>query len=178
MRRGTEVNLIDKPEISSVISKYSTLRPVGKNLRGTCPFHAERNPSFFVRPYSQSYICYGCGARGDVIEFVMRMESVNFLEACKRLGIELKPKGKTRQELKKKELIKKFKTWCESYYDDLCSLYRTLQVAKDKAKTIEDVEALADFYHMESLWLYHIEILQGNNEEAKLELYREVIHEN
>jgi len=164
-----------KPDIQAEVSKYMTLRPVGKNLRGMCPFHSERTPSFFVRPYSQTFVCYGCGEKGDVIDFVMATEKINFKEACKKLGIELKPTQKTFREIAKRKAVKKFKQWCDEKHNSLCTLYRELQEIKSLVRNEEDLENLARFYHLESLWLYQIEILQGN-ERAKFDLYKELVY--
>ncbi len=57
------------------------LRPMGGRLTGVCPFHGDTRPSFVVYPATQSYYCFGCGAGGDVIDFVSRLNKVSFKEA-------------------------------------------------------------------------------------------------
>lgn len=173
----TKMNL-EKPDIAEIVSQYTNLRPVGKHLRGLCPFHAERTPSFFIRPYSQTFACYGCGIKGDVIEFIIKIKNLDFKSACKHLGIELKPRRKTKREILKKELLRKFKSWCRDYFHDLASLYRTLQIAKKGIKSVEEAEKLTNFYHEETLWLYRIEVLLGNDDGPKLELFKEVTYGN
>ncbi|MCR4423260.1 MAG: DNA primase [candidate division WOR-3 bacterium] len=78
-------------DIVELISGYVALKKVGRNYRGLCPFHAERSPSFYVSPERQSYHCFGCGAGGTAITFVMQYEKMEFPEAvkflAKRLGI-------------------------------------------------------------------------------------------
>jgi DNA primase len=165
-----------KPDIVEIVSKYIVLRHVGKNVRAQCPFHAERTPSFFVRPYSQTFTCYGCGKKGDVISFVMEMENLDFKSACEKLGIELKPTQKTFKEIARRKAVKKFRVWCDNYFDKLCFFYRTLQDAKAKATTIEQVELLSPLYHKESVWQWHIEILLDGDDEAKFKLFREVVY--
>jgi hypothetical protein len=165
--------MLIKPDIISEISKYIVLKPAGKNLRGSCPLHAERTPSFFIRPYSQTFRCYGCNASGDVIQFVMLIENLDFKGACKHLGIELKPTRKTWRELEKERLVRQFKDWCYYRYDELCVLYRCIQKAKDQARTESDVEVIAEYYHQESLWLQQIEIFENGDVQAKLDLFRE-----
>jgi DNA primase len=171
-------NTIIKPDIQEVVSQYTALKPAGKHLRGSCPLHAERTPSFFIKPYTQRFHCFGCGAGGDVIQFVMLAERLDFKGACDHLGIELNPAKKDWREIQrqihKKELVQKFKAWCYCRHDELCRLYRTLQKAKDQAKTEADVERIAAYYHKENLWLQEMEILETGTDEEKLELYREV----
>lgn len=80
-------------DIESVISAYVTLKRAGSNLKGLCPFHSEKTPSFTVYPGTQSFYCFGCGAGGDVINFVMRTENLDYVSAietlAKRAGIAL-----------------------------------------------------------------------------------------
>lgn len=75
--------LQDKVDIESVISANISLKRRGKNLVGLCPFHNEKTPSFTVYPESNSFYCFGCGAGGDVITFVRRMENLDYTEAVK-----------------------------------------------------------------------------------------------
>lgn len=165
-----------KPDIVRVIQNEGVhLMPKGKSFFALCPFHTERKASFQVRPYQQRFKCYGCNEDGDVIAFIMKYHNMTFKEACQYLGISFKPDSR---EIKKQNLVKAFRQWCNEYYDDLCSLYRTLQRAKEKAETIEEVEALAPFYHQESVWLYQIEILQGDGDQAKFKLYKEAVFGN
>ena len=63
-----------------------TLKRRGKNLVGLCPFHSEKTPSFTVYPENGSFYCFGCGAGGDVITFVRRMENLDYVEAVKFLS--------------------------------------------------------------------------------------------
>ncbi len=80
--------------IVDVVSETVKLRRAGMYYSGLCPFHSERSPSFFVRESSNSYTCYGCGASGNVISFVMGTRAMSFPDAVEflagRFGIELK----------------------------------------------------------------------------------------
>lgn len=78
--------LQDKVDIESVISSCISLKRRGKNLVGLCPFHNEKTPSFTVYPESNSFYCFGCGAGGDVISFVRRMENLDYIEAVKAVA--------------------------------------------------------------------------------------------
>ena len=78
--------LQEKVDIESVISSSISLKRRGKTLVGLCPFHNEKTPSFTVYPESNSFYCYGCGAGGDVITFVRRMENLDYIEAVKAVA--------------------------------------------------------------------------------------------
>lgn len=81
-------------DIVQVISEYVTLRKAGANYKACCPFHKEKTPSFVVSPAKQLYHCFGCGAGGNVIGFLMRQEGFAFGEAVRylaeRMGIQIK----------------------------------------------------------------------------------------
>ncbi len=78
--------LQDKIDIEQVISSHINLKRRGKNLVGLCPFHNEKTPSFTVYPESRSFYCFGCGAGGDVISFVRRMDNLDYIEAVKAVA--------------------------------------------------------------------------------------------
>lgn len=78
--------LRDSNDIESVISGYMELRRRGRTLTGLCPFHNEKTPSFTVYPETASYYCFGCGAGGDVINFVRNIENLDYIEAVKFLA--------------------------------------------------------------------------------------------
>ncbi len=73
-------------DIESVISSYISLKRAGRHTKGLCPFHSEKTPSFTVYNDTQSYYCFGCGAGGDVITFIMQIENVDYVEAVKILA--------------------------------------------------------------------------------------------
>lgn len=76
-----------------IVSGYLPLKKKGRYLVGLCPFHSEKSPSFYVYPQNQSFYCFGCGAGGDVITFIRRIENLEYMEAVKlladRCGLEL-----------------------------------------------------------------------------------------
>ncbi|GAB1645694.1 DNA primase [Krasilnikovia sp. MM14-A1259] len=77
----------DRTSIAEVISETVTLRSAGGgNLKGLCPFHDEKTPSFTVSPARNVYFCHGCGAGGDAIKFLMDAEHLTFLESVERLA--------------------------------------------------------------------------------------------
>ncbi len=73
-------------DIVSVVSPYVDLRRRGRTLVGLCPFHNEKTPSFTVYPETQSFYCFGCGAGGEIISFVRRIENIDYYEAVKSLA--------------------------------------------------------------------------------------------
>ena len=94
----------DATDIVAVIGQHVQLRKAGRSWKGLCPFHGEKTPSFNVTPERQSFICFGCGKKGDVFTFVMEMEGKSFVEAAEQLaqraGIEL-PKIEESPELRR-----------------------------------------------------------------------------
>jgi len=76
----------ERLDIVEVIGGYISLKKAGRNFKALCPFHPEKTPSFMVYPQKQFFICYGCGAGGDLITFVMRHEHLEFPEAVRMLA--------------------------------------------------------------------------------------------
>lgn len=80
-------------DMERIVSGYLPLKKKGRYLVGLCPFHSEKSPSFYVYPQNQSFYCFGCGAGGDVITFIRRIENLEYMEAVKlladRCGLEL-----------------------------------------------------------------------------------------
>ncbi len=78
--------VMDKSDIIDHISRHVALKRSGGTLKGLCPFHKEKTPSFTVSADKQLYYCFGCGNGGTVINFVMQMENLDFVEAVKYLA--------------------------------------------------------------------------------------------
>ena len=78
--------LTAKNDIESVVSSYVSLKRRGRNLVGLCPFHGEKTPSFNLYPETASFYCFGCGAGGDVITFIKRIENLSYIDAVKFLA--------------------------------------------------------------------------------------------
>ncbi len=85
MKRELE-DFKSKCDIVKVVSHYVSLEKAGSSYRGLCPFHEERTPSFYVNPEKKFFHCFGCGAGGDVIEFVKKIENVSFIEAVQKVA--------------------------------------------------------------------------------------------
>ena len=94
-----------KNDIVDVVSQYVKLTRKGSSYFGLCPFHNEKTPSFSVTPGKQMYYCFGCGAGGNVFNFIMEYENFTFGEALKyladRAGVEL-PKIEYSKEVREK----------------------------------------------------------------------------
>ena len=95
-----------KNDIVDVISGYVKLKKQGSSYFGLCPFHSEKSPSFSVSRDKQMYYCFGCGAGGNVFNFIMEYENYSFGEALKHLadraGVEL-PKIEYSREVREKQ---------------------------------------------------------------------------
>ena len=102
--------IVFRNDVETVIGSYVTLKRAGSNYQAPCPFHSERTPSFTVFPATKSFYCFGCGAGGDVVTFVMRAENVDYVDAIKiladRAGISIPedPSDVTREGVSRKRL--------------------------------------------------------------------------
>lgn len=73
-------------DITDVISTYVNLKKRGRNMVGLCPFHGEKTPSFNIYTETDSFYCFGCGASGDVISFIMKIDNLDYVEAVRYLA--------------------------------------------------------------------------------------------
>ena len=80
------LELKSRNDIESVVGGYVNLKRAGSLMKGLCPFHGEKTPSFTVYPGNGSFYCFGCGAGGDVITFVRKIENLDYMEALKFLA--------------------------------------------------------------------------------------------
>lgn len=79
----------ERADFIEIVSRYVSLKKSGKNYIGPCPFHTDKTPSFTVSPDKKLFHCFGCGAGGDLFEFVMKIEKLEFAEAVERLARQL-----------------------------------------------------------------------------------------
>jgi len=111
-------------DIVDYVSSYVHLKKNGKDYTGLCPFHKEKSPSFHVNQEKQLFHCFGCGAGGNLIQFVMRSEGLDFLEALKlmadKAGIILPEDDISYDDgyyQKKKRILSMNKTAARFYYE-------------------------------------------------------------
>ncbi len=94
-------SLLDKTDIVQVIEQRVPLKRQGREFTACCPFHTEKTPSFTVSPQKQFYHCFGCGAHGSALGFLMEYENLSFVEAiealAESLGLDVPREGGTRQ---------------------------------------------------------------------------------
>jgi len=104
-------------DIIDVIGNYIELKKAGTNFKAVCPFHEEKSPSFVVSPQKQIYHCFGCGAGGDSIKFVMEYEKLSYPEAIEKLAEQYNytlnyTSNAPRQE--RSQLMEKLNDWYQS----------------------------------------------------------------
>src|SRR3989440_6114987 len=129
--RDEDIGLVrERTSIVDVISEEVTLKPAGGgNLKGLCPFHDEKTPSFTVSSSRNVYFCHGCGAGGDAIRFVMETDHLTFVEAVERLagkaGIQLRYQetgpAPVRQQGQKQRLLAAHAEAAAFYADQLAA---------------------------------------------------------
>lgn len=125
-RSGDAIDLAELKEqtdIADVAALYvPSLRRVGREWKGLCPFHQEKTPSFYVIPRQGRYYCFGCRASGDAIRLVQELEKVTFVEAADRLAARLGRRfygRETPEERGLKELILAANAEAARYYADI-----------------------------------------------------------
>jgi len=100
-------DLLNRVDVVDVVSRYVQLKKGGANFQGLCPFHTEKSPSFTVSPTKQFYHCFGCGAHGNAIGFLMAYASMGYVDAVKDLaaqaGMTVPETPRTPQETQRRE---------------------------------------------------------------------------
>ncbi len=137
MEAKDEIKL--KLDVAEVIGEYVPLKPSGSgSMKGICPFHAERTPSFHVSRERQIWKCFGCDKGGDIFSFVMEMEGLTFPEALKHLaaraGVEL-PEYRPTQETDRRDVLKKIHAVAAEFYATCLREYPNGQVVREYVAT-------------------------------------------
>ncbi len=117
----------DKTDVVNTIGRYVQLRKAGANFKGLCPFHTEKTPSFVVNPVRQSFYCFGCHEKGNVISFLMKIEGKTFIETLKELaeeaGVELPRRemsqAEQQRESEREQLLKINKIAYDFFIEEL-----------------------------------------------------------
>jgi DNA primase len=153
IRESDIAQVRERNRVDEVVGEYVSLRRAGGGaLKGLCPFHDEKTPSFNVRPSHGTFHCFGCGEGGDVIAFVMKIDHLSFVEAVERLadrvGVALNYEGGgatiQRDKGTRSRLIEAHKAAAEFYAEQL----RTPEAAKAREFLTErgfDAAAAATF---------------------------------
>lgn len=117
-------DLKNQADIVRIVSDYLTLKKRGVNYVGRCPFHSEKTPSFNVHPGKGIYKCFGCGAGGNVIEFIVQIEGCSFPEAVRivaeKSGIPLPTFSDTetqRRSAQDREVVLKLNAWAAEFFE-------------------------------------------------------------
>ena len=114
-------NMLDRVDIVEVVDHRVKLRKTGKNYSACCPFHDEKTPSFTVSPDKQFYYCFGCGASGNALGFIMDYERLSFPEAIEQLartvGLEVPREVQTEAQEKREQEKKSIYTLLEKASD-------------------------------------------------------------
>ena len=135
MASSPEVQEIkDKIDIADFVGEYLRLTPAGTGIfKASCPFHNEKTPSMIVSPVRQNFHCFGCGAGGDVFEFLMKIENIEFPEALKVLA---QKAGVTLSRQNREQLSHKNRLY------DLCELtaryWHKILLDSPKAQEVRD----------------------------------------
>ena len=91
IRREVVEEILSRTDIESLVSSYVSIKRAGSNLKGLCPFHNEKSPSFTIFPHDNSFYCFGCGIGGNAITFIRQIEHLDYPDAiqflAKRVGI-------------------------------------------------------------------------------------------
>ena len=174
---------IEKPDILGVIQAEGVeLKQRGRLWWGLCSFHSEKTSSFCVDPERQHWKCFGCCASGDSIDFIVKLKGLSFPDALRYLGIngDIKPVRPNPQDSKKRELVQRFRRWEQLYRRAICELLRLANTINLAIKIPEDLEisGTGEMYHQKDVYEYHLGILNGNDNQAKFELYKEWTHGN
>lgn len=128
-------NLLDQVreayDIVEVISSYLSLKKVGRNYLGFCPFHSEKKPSFTVSPEKQIFKCFGCNAGGDVVTFYMKIKGITFrealLELAEKAGLAIEKRNIV--ERKRESELVEFNYKIAKFYHQLLFIHSSSEVA-------------------------------------------------
>jgi len=122
----TVQKIIDTANIVEVVGDFITLKKSGTNYKGNCPFHNEKTPSFMVAPGKNIFKCFGCGEAGSPVNFIMKHEKIDFVEAVKYLGrkyhieiIEKEQSNEDKERFQERESLLIINSFAQKYFTDL-----------------------------------------------------------
>ncbi len=138
-------------DILDVISNYIEVKKAGVNFKANCPFHDEKSPSFVISPQKQIYHCFGCGAGGDAIKFVMEYEKLNYPEAIERLADQnnytLHYTDNKNPKKQRSQLMEKLSQWYQSL---LTTMPTAQEYLKERGISMASIEKFGIGYAPES----------------------------
>jgi len=147
----------ERTDVLSLIGTYVQLKRAGTSHRGLCPFHAEKSPSFYVHPQRQFFHCFGCRASGDAIAFLMRIESLSFVEALRNLaeraGVDLPTETQARdpqaeREKAHKETLYAVLDLAAGFYLQQLARHPHAQIARNEIAQRQVEEKIAETYRL------------------------------
>ena len=145
----TKEEIRSRVDMAQVIGRYVKLKPAGQNLKGLCPFHKEKTPSFMVSPAKEVFHCFGCGKGGDIFTFLMEKEGLTFPETLERLadevGVTIRPFKQTLGEQKqdrisKTDALKIHAIATQYYYDQMKNSQAAIEYLKSRKLSPEIVK--------------------------------------
>jgi len=142
--------LLDRTDIVAVVERYVPLKKAGANYQARCPFHNEKSPSFSVSPTKQFYHCFGCGAHGTAISFLMEHAGYSFVEAVKELagqvGLQVPDDGSHRvpeEETRRDKLYERMEVASRHYRQALKTAESAIAYLKKRGVTGETAARFA-----------------------------------
>ncbi len=114
--------LLQQCDLEELVGRYALVKRAGRNLKCLCPFHREKTPSFVIYPENQSFYCFGCGAGGDAISFVMKAENLDYPDAIRFLaqmqGMTVPEDGQDDQALRLRNRVLEINRLAARYFFD------------------------------------------------------------
>jgi len=144
----------EKPPIISVVQNYVELKKRGRQHVGRCPFHDDKTPSFSVSEEKGVFHCFGCGAGGDVIDFVMKLYGLSFREALAELGIDSAQRRRPRRSDALRIKARRLARWADEMTAKAEYLLRSMApegrewaILETLAEDLQSQEHVLDLYH-------------------------------
>jgi len=143
--------VLDRTDIVAVVDRYVPLKKAGINYQARCPFHSEKSPSFTVSPTKQFYHCFGCGAHGTAVTFLMQHAGYGFVDAIRELagniGLQIPDEGQHREEDgQRQQLLAHLDTADRFYRQTLKNAPRAIDYLKKRGLTGETAARFAIGY--------------------------------
>lgn len=176
--------LLDRTDIVAVVEQYVPLKKAGANYQARCPFHSEKSPSFTVSPTKQFYHCFGCGAHGTAISFLMEHAGIPFVEAVKdlagRVGMEVPDDGSRRppeEENRRERMFERMEAATSHYRKGLKGNEKVVDYLKNRGLTGETAARFGIGYAPEG-WQGLREAMADYADPLLVEIGLVIVHED